>query len=92
MLTTDTAYGMVKNLLKFLEEKYHITTVKVHVSFPVDKAKILADVRAAMDQNPEIAIASFSHITSVPALILPVDELIHLCRSRGMLETLSPYS
>jgi hypothetical protein len=75
---------MVKHVLEFLEETYHVPTVSVHVAFPTDRAKILAAVTAALNANPEIAVASFSHITSVPAVILPVTELIHLCRSRGL--------
>lgn len=74
---------MVKNVLKFLNEKYHIPTVSIHVSFPYVKADLLAAIRATLDANIDIAVASFSHITSVPSIILPVEELIQMCQARG---------
>ena len=42
-------------------------------------------MRRTLIANPAIRIASFSHITSVPAIILPVKQLTRLCKQHGVL-------
>ena len=38
-----------------------------------------------IESTGEIYVASFSHISSIPALILPVKELTALCHSHGVM-------
>ena len=74
---------MVKQVFAYLEPSQ---TVLVNISMPGSNAEILAAVEAALLAHPgDIFAASFSHIVSVPAVILPVVELAALCHKHGTL-------
>jgi len=85
ILILDLAYCMVKNTCNFLHDSYKTSIVEVPITFPTDNSKILETVRQALDSDPSIALASFSHITSIPSIILPVKELAALCHSKNVL-------
>jgi selenocysteine lyase/cysteine desulfurase len=58
----------------------------VNISMPATSASILMQVSSFLDKYGDyIYMASFSHIASLPAIILPVKELVALCASRGIL-------
>ena len=86
ILFTSTAYPMVKNLIKYLVERDGIIPVEVPVVFPLTSYdEILAPVaRMVAEHGSTIKLASFSHIDSVPGFILPVNELIKICRGAGI--------
>jgi selenocysteine lyase/cysteine desulfurase len=85
ILLLDVAYTMVKNTVAFLCAQYNMTTLQVHVPFPTTKAQIISLVEQTLNSNPDIAIASFSHIVAFPSMIMPVKEIQALCRARGVL-------
>jgi len=85
ILILDTAYPMVKNILKYLELFYGLKTVVVHLPFPTDDDKVVELVTKTLNENPDIVMASFSHIISTPGIILPVKALAQLCRSKNVL-------
>ena len=83
MLVLNTAYFMVKQVLLYLEPSQ---TLLVNLTLPGSDAAILAAVSAALAANPGgVYAASFSHIVSVPAVILPVAALAALCKAHGVL-------
>ncbi len=82
ILYLNTAYGMVKSTINYLEPS---SRLQVNLTMPPTKAAILASVAAALSAHPEVYIASFSHIASLPALLLPVAELTALCHAHGVL-------
>jgi selenocysteine lyase/cysteine desulfurase len=84
ILLLSTAYYMVKaTVAGYLEPE---STLFVNISLPGSDAGILEKVSAALEANAgTIYAASFSHIVSVPAVILPVAQLIALCHSHGVL-------
>ena len=83
ILILSTAYYMVKMVLQYLEPAQ---TLLVNISLPGSDAAIVAAVAAALDAHPgAVFAASFSHIVSVPALILPIKELAAAARARGAL-------
>jgi len=87
VLILDTAYGMVKNTLKFVAEQSGVEVITVEVPLPLEDDSAIDDaLRAALRQHEgkRIRMASFSHITSVPALILPVERLAALCLQNGV--------
>ena len=81
ILLLNTAYYMVKMVLQYLEPAQ---TLVVNISMPGSDAQTLAAVAAALAAN-DVYAASFSHIVSVPAVILPVKELAALCHAHGAL-------
>lgn len=97
MLYLDTAYGMVKTTLKYLGGRLPaepapataLPLLQVNITdlMPdISRQGIVDRVSAAIQQHAgEIGLCSFSHITSTPALILPVKDLIEACHSAGAL-------
>jgi isopenicillin-N epimerase len=85
ILYLNLAYGMVKETLYFLREIFHEQLVEAEIMFPTTKEAIVRVVVEALEANPQIRLASFSHITSVPSLILPVEDLIRECRARNVM-------
>ena len=82
LLLLSTAYYMVKQAAAFTAPG---GVVAVNVSLPTSDAAVLAAVAAALDAHAgKIYAASFSHIVSVPGVILPVKALAALCRARGV--------
>mmetsp|Transcript_28645 Transcript_28645/g.40834 ORF Transcript_28645/g.40834 Transcript_28645/m.40834 type:complete len:420 (+) Transcript_28645:1144-2403(+) len=90
ILRLSTAYGMVINTLEWMVQTMGIEVVIVEVEFPViDSSQILNAVTAALDSNPDIKLCIFSHISSMPALIEPVQlltSLAHLKHSLVMID------
>ena len=81
-LYLNTAYYMVKMVMQFVEPNNRIV---VNVTQPLSNAAVLAAVRAALEANKgSVYAASFSHIVSVPGVILPVKELAALCHEYGV--------
>jgi selenocysteine lyase/cysteine desulfurase len=84
ILYLNLAYQMVKNTLQFMHANFQEQLVQVNITFPTSNQQIIQAVKDALDTYPgEIQLACFSHITSVPSLILPIEELIPLCQSSG---------
>ena len=82
VLRLSTAYGMVVETLDWLAETAGIVVLVVEVTFPIEgPAQIIEAVSTAVEQNPDIKICIFSHISSMPALILPIESLISVVRS-----------
>jgi len=77
ILVLSTVYTMVTNVMQWYVETVGVEIVKVTIDFPVvDKRQILEAVSAAMAAHDDIKISVFSHVTSIPSLILPIEELV----------------
>lgn len=88
ILYLSTAYGMVKNTLAYLHAQPILNEdlLMVNVSYPLDHAALVKSVGAALDAHAgQVYLASFSHITSIPAMIMPVQELVRVCHARGVM-------
>jgi len=83
IMILDLAYGMVKSVLSYLEKTYRIQVIQVNITFPVTPSSIVDAVRQALKEHPEIVFASLSHITSTPAVILPIKDLIEVLHTHG---------
>eukprot|EP00038_Savillea_parva_P019863 m.29369 g.29369 ORF g.29369 m.29369 type:complete len:458 (-) comp4589_c0_seq1:58-1431(-) len=87
ILVLDTAYGMVKHTLSYVAAKYGVEIIYVEVPIPLTDDRQIDDaILHTLEQHrgKKIRMASFSHITSVPALILPVERLARLCHDAGV--------
>eukprot|EP00933_Yihiella_yeosuensis_P051213 TRINITY_DN49086_c0_g1_i1.p1 TRINITY_DN49086_c0_g1~~TRINITY_DN49086_c0_g1_i1.p1 ORF type:complete len:455 (+),score=78.40 TRINITY_DN49086_c0_g1_i1:65-1429(+) len=86
LLLLNTAYRMVKNTAKYIQEHDKLEkTVEVSVQIPSSDDAIVKLVSDALENDPAIKLASFSHITSVPAVILPVKRLAKVCHEKGVM-------
>eukprot|EP00045_Choanoeca_perplexa_P008662 m.81448 g.81448 ORF g.81448 m.81448 type:complete len:451 (-) comp14573_c0_seq3:101-1453(-) len=86
-LVLSCAYAMVSNTLLWLQEQQRATLVVVDIEFPIKgDADVLEAVQAALEQhkqaqpNNPIKMAVFSHIVSIPAIRLPIEELATLSK------------
>lgn len=84
VLYLNLAYPMVKNTLQYLHETFDESLLEVPITTLSDDV-ILSAVDNALNANPDVRLATFSHITSIPAVILPVKQLTQLCHKRGVL-------
>ena len=96
----DLAYFMVQETLRYLRDTRDVTLLQVNTDalFPVRasgdgesafESGLVAAVEAAMDDaiaaGREIGLCTFSHVTSMPSVVLPVAALAQACKARGAL-------
>lgn len=99
MMYLDTAYGMVKETLAFVagqvagaangtlhEQLVSIDTTSLYPNFSDDGLlKLLEQALDDPKNKDTIAMACFSHITSIPGTILPIKRMVEACHKRGVL-------
>jgi len=91
VLILSTAYNMVKEVLGWMASVRQIHIVTANIDFPVAEDKdIIGSVRDKLMQHPNIKICIFSHITSIPSIIIPVKELVQVCKSIDYKNNLYP--
>lgn len=83
ILCLSQVYGAIGNALRYHAEKHgaRIVTIDMNVPF-VDPAPLFAALVAAI--GPKTRFASFDHITSAGAVVLPIREMAAICRERGV--------
>ena len=83
-LLLSCCYGGVRRAAEVTVGAEHIVDAKV--AFPnTSHERVLADLDAALKRSrPKFAL--LDHITSQPAIALPVGEMVALCRDRGVEE------
>eukprot|EP01104_Vermistella_antarctica_P004606 TRINITY_DN15028_c0_g1_i1.p1 TRINITY_DN15028_c0_g1~~TRINITY_DN15028_c0_g1_i1.p1 ORF type:complete len:574 (-),score=113.46 TRINITY_DN15028_c0_g1_i1:75-1796(-) len=86
VLYISTAYLMVKNTLHYVHDEFHENLIQMNITMPIQsEADVISLFERTLDQNPHVTIAVASHITSIPAITLPVRELGLICKERGIL-------
>ena len=90
LLDLDLAYGLVQETLRYIQDTEGVSLSKVATDdlFPIAskedfESALVAKVRAALAVDSSLNRCSFSHITSIPALILPIVELSQACHDAG---------
>ena len=83
VLTTDHEYGACELTWRYLSEQRGVTVVKAPVDLPIERVE---DVVEAIWSRvtPRTRVLYLSHITSVSALRLPVEELCRRAREAGI--------
>ncbi len=83
LLCLSQVYGAIGNALSFHAGRCGAQLVSVDVPVPfTDPAPLLGAISAAI--GPRTRLASFDHITSAGAVILPIREMAALCHKRGV--------
>jgi len=75
---------MVKKTVEYLKDSHGVNVVEVKLTFPISNEQIIAKVKEALETH-KVTLAIFSHITSIPAVILPVKPLIEMCKQSNAL-------
>ncbi len=83
ILHVSQVYNAVRNTMLHVADGVGARVVSAEIPFPrPDKAAILDNVGRAI--GPRTKIAVFDHITSPSGLVLPIAEMIGLCRAAGV--------
>ncbi|KAI9096236.1 pyridoxal phosphate-dependent transferase [Phlyctochytrium arcticum] len=89
IIVFDQTYQAVLFSLEELCEKEGLDLEKIPMTFPVTHQSVIEDLRRFLNswKQPKrrIRLALFQHVTSPTAIVLPIQELVALCRSRGIL-------
>jgi len=77
---------MVKNTLGFLRDNYQKRLVEVKIRFPTTEEQILKAFQDVVEREVagSFCLATFSHISSMPAVIFPVKQLTLYLHSKGI--------
>ncbi|XP_074662860.1 uncharacterized protein LOC141915254 [Tubulanus polymorphus] len=79
----NIAYGGVKKMLKYICSKTGARIQVERIDFPIESQQEIVDL-VERTLKPGTKIAVFNHIPSNIPVILPIKDLIHICRQRGV--------
>ncbi len=83
ILTLAHGYGAVRNAARFVAERAGAAVIELQLPFPRPSSDALvARVAGALTGRTRIAV--IDHITSPSALVLPVPELVAVCKRAGV--------
>ncbi|KAI9217625.1 pyridoxal phosphate-dependent transferase [Blastocladiella britannica] len=86
ILVISLAYPAVLNNLQYLRDRYGVRIEVLNVPLPTSRHAIIdafAEWFRTATVTPKVAV--LDHITSATALVLPVNEIVAMCRERGVL-------
>ena len=86
ILRLQTAYSMVTETIQWLGRTKGVVDVCVNIEYPVvDKEDIVEAVRNTLGMHREgsIKMSTFCHISSMPAMIEPIEDLTKICHEHG---------
>ncbi|KAJ8748668.1 hypothetical protein K2173_008113 [Erythroxylum novogranatense] len=83
------AYVAVKKSIQAYVARAGGSVVEVQLPFPVSSnEEIIAEFRKGLEKGKEngrkIRLAIIDHITSMPSVVIPVGELVRICRQEGV--------
>lgn len=83
------AYGAVKKATEAYITRSGGTVIEVSLRFPVSSEdEIVREFRKAVEKgkskNNRIRLAVIDHVTSMPSVVIPVKELVTICREEGV--------
>ncbi|XP_051144871.1 probable L-cysteine desulfhydrase, chloroplastic [Andrographis paniculata] len=83
------AYGAVKKSVQAYISRAGGHVIEVHLPFPVkSNSEIIHEFQKALhlgkSNGRKIRLAVIDHITSMPCVVIPVKELVRMCRDEGV--------
>ncbi|PSS21632.1 L-cysteine desulfhydrase [Actinidia chinensis var. chinensis] len=83
------AYGAVKKSVQAYISRAGGRVIEVQLPFPVrSNDEIICEFRKALEQGKsdghKVRLAVIDHITSMPSVVIPVKELVKICREEGV--------
>ena len=84
IVITDHGYNACSNAARFVAERAGAAVHVAAIPFPISSAD---EVVAAVEQQltPRTRLLLIDHVTSASGLVLPIDRVIRLARSKGVL-------
>ena len=83
LLTTSHVYNAVRQTLRYAADVSGCTYVEVPVPFPLgDAGEVVEAVHSALTNRTRFAL--FDHVTSPTGTIFPIEELVCICKERGI--------
>lgn len=92
VIFTNFTYHSVRDLIRYRCEVSGATAVCVNIQLPIQTThdvihalqSTLEDISNHYSSQSEISFAVLDHITSKPALLLPIHSLVNICRKFGV--------
>ncbi|KAF5194473.1 L-cysteine desulfhydrase [Thalictrum thalictroides] len=83
------AYGAVKKSIQAYVSRAGGFVIEVQLPFPVNSnEEIICEFKKALEQGKlngrKVRLAVIDHITSMPSVVIPVKELVKICREEGV--------
>ena len=86
VLITNHTYGAIRKTVDYYTSKAGAKTVTVNIPFPIESEDQIFEIyRKVLLENPNIKLAVIDHITSCSALLMPVVDLVKICKKHGAL-------
>ena len=83
VLTTTHVYGAVDKAIQYVCRRASAVPRHVDIPFPIEGAEaVLEQIEASLGERTRLVIVD--HITSPTAVVLPVREIVALCRDRNI--------
>lgn len=83
------AYGAVKKSVEAYVKRAGGRVVEVQLPFPVSsREEIVSEFRKALERGKvdgrKVRLAVIDHVSSMPSVVIPVKELVKICRDEGV--------
>ncbi|XP_028792077.1 probable L-cysteine desulfhydrase, chloroplastic [Neltuma alba] len=83
------AYGSVKKSMEAYVTRAGGKVIEVQLPFPVNSnEEIISEFRRALERGKtdgsRVRLAVIDHVTSMPSVVIPVRELVKICREEGV--------
>ncbi|ESR41562.1 hypothetical protein CICLE_v10011696mg [Citrus x clementina] len=83
------AYGAVKKSVEAYVTRAGGYVIEVELPFPVNSvSEIISEFRRALERGKvngrKVRLAVIDHVTSMPSVVIPVKELVKICREEGV--------
>ncbi|KAL9969319.1 hypothetical protein ACROYT_G021518 [Oculina patagonica] len=78
----NTCYYTVKKLFRHISSEHGVILRETTITFPANKEEILERIKNTLEEGTRLAL--FGHIPSNYPVIMPVEEMVELCHSKGV--------
>lgn len=83
LVFTDHGYNACNNVVRFVCERSGAVPVIAELPFPLaSPAEIVQAIERAL--TPRTRLLLIDHVTSATGLVLPIEDIVRLCRERGV--------
>jgi isopenicillin-N epimerase len=83
VLYADLDYPAMQNAMAWLQERRGVRVVRIDLPHPATREGVLAAYREALDRNRDVRLVLMTHVSNKTGLVIPVQELVALARTRG---------
>ncbi|KAK9766022.1 hypothetical protein K7432_005191 [Basidiobolus ranarum] len=81
----STTYDAVQQLLFYLQETQGLSLIEAPVDFPFKDEEFLFAMEELLDREHDVKLLIVDAISSLPGVIFPFQQLVRICKSKGIL-------